>query len=179
MRITRVYSGDDGRSHFEDLDIGLDFGALADRTAPIEVRDIDFRRSPQSVAGGELHNSSNRQFVVTLEGVPSPQQRFLAWDHGRLAEGTNDARLKHVPLQLEPGVVGVSLAVKPIGAHLTAATDPAPFPDQVPVTEETGHDFHSVEPVQFGLGFDPGEMHASYPHILDAMSCSSLPTASA
>ena len=68
MQITRVYTGDDGESHFETIDIALAesrYGSLSDL---IEADGVIFRTTP---VGGELdfHNAPRRQFVVTLSGV--------------------------------------------------------------------------------------------------------------
>lgn len=67
MRITRIYTGDDGRSHFEELELRLDDVPSGRRSAPLTVRPIDFRETPER-HDGELHNASDRQFVITLEG---------------------------------------------------------------------------------------------------------------
>ena len=67
MQITRVYTGSDGQSHFETIEIPLQesrYGALSDL---FEAEGVIFRETP---AGGELdfHNAPRRQFVVTLSG---------------------------------------------------------------------------------------------------------------
>ena len=67
MQITRVYTGSDGQSHFETIEIPLQesrYGSLSDL---FEAEGVIFRETP---AGGELdfHNAPRRQFVVTLSG---------------------------------------------------------------------------------------------------------------
>lgn len=67
MQITRVYTGSDGQSHFETIEISLQesrYGALSEL---FEAEGVIFRETP---AGGELdfHNAPRRQFVVTLSG---------------------------------------------------------------------------------------------------------------
>ena len=67
MQITRVYTGSDGQSHFEAIEISLQesrYGALSEL---FEAEGVIFRETP---AGGELdfHNAPRRQFVVTLSG---------------------------------------------------------------------------------------------------------------
>ena len=67
MQITRVYTGSDGQSHFETIEIPLQgsrYGALSEL---FEAEGVIFRETP---AGGELdfHNAPRRQFVVTLSG---------------------------------------------------------------------------------------------------------------
>jgi hypothetical protein len=82
-------------------------------------------------------------------------------------------------LKVEAGVLGLGFRVKPVRSELPGAADPSPVAHQTPVPEETADDLHAIEPVQVGVWLCPGQMHGPYPHILAAMSCSSLPTASA
>lgn len=68
MEITRVYTGEDGRSHFEEIDVPLGesrYGSLSDLYS---AEGVIFRETP---VGGELdfHNAPRRQFVITLSGV--------------------------------------------------------------------------------------------------------------
>ena len=68
MQITRVYTGDDGESHFETIDITMSesrYGSLSDL---FEAEGVMFRTTP---IGGELdfHNAPRRQFVVNLSGT--------------------------------------------------------------------------------------------------------------
>lgn len=68
MRIIRIYTGPDRRSHFEDLDIPLApsrYGRLSD---PVPAGGVIFRETP---VGGRLdfHPAPRRQFVVTLSGM--------------------------------------------------------------------------------------------------------------
>ena len=68
MQITRVYTGDDGQSHFEEIEVALAesrYGSLSDLFA---AEGVIFRETP---VGGELdfHNAPRRQFVVTLSGL--------------------------------------------------------------------------------------------------------------
>ena len=68
MKVTRMYTGPDGESHFEDIDIPLSKGDLADRRSePVKVTGIIFRET-----GGEYdldwHNAPRRQFVINLVG---------------------------------------------------------------------------------------------------------------
>ncbi len=70
MLVTRIYSGDDGRSHFEELDLPMrvgDVGALSS-TIPVEAM---FVRSTAE-AGPEtwdFHVAPRRQFALHLVGV--------------------------------------------------------------------------------------------------------------
>ena len=68
MKITRIYTGDDGESHFEEIQIPLDdagdIGALS-QTFP--VTGIIFRQTDGDY-NYSWHNAPCRQFVLMLEG---------------------------------------------------------------------------------------------------------------
>jgi hypothetical protein len=68
MHVVRVYTGEDGRSHFEDLEVPLDESRYGRLSAPVALESVVFRETDP---GGELglHNAPRRQFVVTLSGV--------------------------------------------------------------------------------------------------------------
>lgn len=68
MKVTRLYTGPDGESHFEDVDIPLDDTESVDRRSElIKTTGIIFRET-----SGEYdldwHNAARRQFVINLEG---------------------------------------------------------------------------------------------------------------
>jgi len=68
MHIIRVYSDEQGESHFEDLEVPLHasrYGSLSDL---VPTSGVIFRETP---VGGELdfHNAPQRQFVVTMSGM--------------------------------------------------------------------------------------------------------------
>ena len=68
MKVTRLYTGPDGESHFEDIDIPLKDNDMVDRRSElVEATGFIFRET-----SGELsldwHNARRRQFVITLEG---------------------------------------------------------------------------------------------------------------
>ena len=67
MQITRVYTGSDGQSHFETIEISLQASRYGSLSELFEAEGVIFRETP---AGGELdfHNAPRRQFVVTLSG---------------------------------------------------------------------------------------------------------------
>ena len=67
MQITRVYTGSDGQSHFETIEIPLQESRYGSLSELFEAEGVIFRETP---AGGELdfHNAPRRQFVVTLSG---------------------------------------------------------------------------------------------------------------
>ncbi len=68
MRVTRIYTGADNQSHFEDLDIELkDGGPGGQMSSLVPAKGVIFREN----SGGynfDWHNAPRRQYVVTLEG---------------------------------------------------------------------------------------------------------------
>jgi len=69
MKVVRIYTGDDGRSHFEDLDVPMAAAAsMGQQSSMIPGEGVIFREAP---AGGSLdfHPAPQRQFVVTLAGL--------------------------------------------------------------------------------------------------------------
>ena len=69
MLITRVYTGSDGKSHFEDLEIELlDQGPMGSISSLWSAKGVLFRK----VSGYydlDFHNAPRRQFVVNLTGA--------------------------------------------------------------------------------------------------------------
>ncbi len=68
MKITRLYPGPDGKSHFEDIDIPLDNVVGAQRMSERKIATgIIFRET-----GGDydldFHNAPRRQYIINLEG---------------------------------------------------------------------------------------------------------------
>ncbi len=68
MKIVRIYTGDDGESHFEDVEISLaddGFGGVI--SEPVKAKSVMFRET-----GGQYnldyHNAPRRQYVVNLRG---------------------------------------------------------------------------------------------------------------
>ena len=74
MLITRVYSGEDGKSHFEDLDI-TDHPDLDSLT---KVTSIRFRiGEPGNFS--DWHQESRRNYIITLSGERTgPGRRHLS-----------------------------------------------------------------------------------------------------
>ena len=68
MRIVRVYTGDDGESHFEDLDIELSEQGMAGAISELwPAKGVMFR----TVSGDydlDFHTAPRRQLVVNLQG---------------------------------------------------------------------------------------------------------------
>jgi hypothetical protein len=64
MQIVRVYSGDDGESHFEDLTPDK----FAEIVNHIGEGPINLNRRP-SPSFSDYHNAPRRQYVVNLSGI--------------------------------------------------------------------------------------------------------------
>ncbi len=68
MQVLRIYTGDDGRSHFEDVELALaDTGAMGRISELFRGPGVRFRE----VDGDydfDFHNAPRRQFVVNLTG---------------------------------------------------------------------------------------------------------------
>jgi hypothetical protein len=68
MSVVRIYTGDDGRSHFEDVTVELaDHGAIGRISALWKGKGVMFR----TVDGDydfDFHNAPRRQLVVNLTG---------------------------------------------------------------------------------------------------------------
>ncbi len=71
MKVTRLYTGDDDRSHFEELDLPLELmEGVGLMSGPIRATAVFFRDT--SDAGPEVwdfHVAPRRQFVIHLTGV--------------------------------------------------------------------------------------------------------------
>ena len=67
MQVARLYTGDDGESHFEELDLPYEKIADAERTAMQSATGIQFRRNPPGHFS-DFHIAPRRQYVITLEG---------------------------------------------------------------------------------------------------------------
>jgi hypothetical protein len=68
MKVTRIYTGADNESHFEELEIPLKDGRYGSLSALVPVTGVMFRETPAN-ASLDFHNAPQRQFVITLEGV--------------------------------------------------------------------------------------------------------------
>ena len=66
MRVTRIYTGEDGRSHFEDRvipDTPTPFGFISE----VATKGIVFRRSHSLHA--DWHTAPRRQLIITISGL--------------------------------------------------------------------------------------------------------------
>jgi hypothetical protein len=87
MKLVRIYTGDDGQSHFEDVEVELeDYPTLmGSLSAPWPTTAVQFRE----VSGDynlDFHNAPRRQFVVNLTG--SVEIETGSGDIRRLGPGT-------------------------------------------------------------------------------------------
>jgi hypothetical protein len=93
MKITRVYTGADGKSHFEDIEIPLkDGGKAGFMSELIKATGVVFRETDGSY-NYDFHNAPRRQYVVNLEGeveieVGDGAKRILRSGDILLAEDT-------------------------------------------------------------------------------------------
>lgn len=68
MKVVRVYTGPDQRSHFEDLEVPLTPGRHGGQVSElVAATGVIFRETPAGVSL-DFHNAPRRQFVVTLSG---------------------------------------------------------------------------------------------------------------
>lgn len=88
MKITRIYTGEDSQSHFEDLEIPLKPAQFGTMSALVPASGVIFRETP---AEGYLdfHPAPRRQFVITLIG----QVELECGDGSRRRLGAGDILL--------------------------------------------------------------------------------------
>ena len=71
-KLVRVYTGDDGCSHFEDIDLRMTefrLGTLFSyKSAMLPVKGVVFRENPVD-GSDDFHNPPQRQLVITLSGA--------------------------------------------------------------------------------------------------------------
>lgn len=100
MQIVRVFSGDDGESHFEDVSAD-DFAKIANNLGEGAI-EVNQRPAPSF---SNYHNAPRRQYVVILSGIAefetadgtqrrlNPGDVLVAEDiegHGHIARGIGD-----------------------------------------------------------------------------------------
>lgn len=68
MRITRLYSGTDGKSHFEDLDVPLGPNKAGEQQSELIKTTGLVLRETSGEFDLDWHNAPRRQFVITLAG---------------------------------------------------------------------------------------------------------------
>jgi hypothetical protein len=67
--VTRLYTGDDGRSHFEELDLPMTVSAAGAMSSPLAAESIFVRDTSQAgPAVWDFHVAPRRQFALHLVG---------------------------------------------------------------------------------------------------------------
>ena len=67
MQAVRIYTGADGESHIEDLDLPFEQVGHAMRTATEDATGVQFSKlTPGQLV--EFHTAPRRQYVITLQG---------------------------------------------------------------------------------------------------------------
>ena len=93
MKITRVYTGKDGESHFEERDIPLEHSSVIGLLSePIATKSVIFRETGPDY-NLDFHQAPQRQYVVNLKGrveleTGSGEKRILGPGSIVLAEDT-------------------------------------------------------------------------------------------
>jgi len=68
MKITRIFTGSEGKSFFEDLEIDLhDDGEIGMLSERIKTTGIIFRETPGNY-DYDWHNAPRKQFIIMLDG---------------------------------------------------------------------------------------------------------------
>ena len=67
-KITRLYTGDDGQSHFEDIEIEMEDNIVGHISKTYGATGIVFRETSESY-DYDFHVAPARQYVVNLEGA--------------------------------------------------------------------------------------------------------------
>ena len=62
--VTRVYTGPDGQSHAEDIEVPL----TNDVSEMLKVTGAEIHRTPAGTVNSDWHTAPRRQFVITLSG---------------------------------------------------------------------------------------------------------------
>ncbi len=68
MKITRIFTGEDGESHFEDFDIATEHSdGTGRRSSPIKATGVVFKEAVPDY-GMDWHKAPRRQYMIRLEG---------------------------------------------------------------------------------------------------------------
>ena len=117
MLVTRIYTGDDGRSHFEELDLPLRVTDLGAISGPISVESIFVRDTSES--GPEVydyHVAPRTQLAIHLKGrteieVGSGEKRTFGPGDLLLADDLSGQG--HISREVERPRLQVFAALKP------------------------------------------------------------------
>jgi quercetin dioxygenase-like cupin family protein len=67
MKIVRLFTGADNESHFEEIEVELNFQGRMERSNLEPAHGIMFRRAPANHLS-DFHTAPRRQYVITLAG---------------------------------------------------------------------------------------------------------------
>jgi hypothetical protein len=67
MKITRIYTGPDNESHFEEKEVDLKFNGGMEVSATEPATGVYFRRAPATHLN-DFHPAPRRQYIITLSG---------------------------------------------------------------------------------------------------------------
>ncbi len=67
IMVTRIFTGSDGLSHAEDIEMKMTAGAAAGTSEMIKATGVQFRRTPAGTFS-DWHVGPRRQYVITLSG---------------------------------------------------------------------------------------------------------------
>ena len=107
MKITRIYTGTDGESHFEDVDISLDNIKGSQRMSKLkDATGIIFRETCGEY-DLDFHNAPRRQYIINLEGqvelvIGDGSSRILGPGDILLAEDTTGRGHKSSAVNNQP-----------------------------------------------------------------------------
>ena len=106
MQVTRIYTGDDGQSHFEDVVIELRSGGAGLISEPVTSKSVIFRETGPDY-DLDFHPAPRRQYVVNLSGrvqleTGSGETRILGAGEILLAEATTGQGHKSKAVGDEP-----------------------------------------------------------------------------
>jgi hypothetical protein len=92
MKVTRLYTGDDGQSHFEDIEVELGPNRVGQISERFDATGLIFRET-SGAYDYDFHNAPRRQYIVNLDGaveitVGSGEKRVLEAGEVFLAEDT-------------------------------------------------------------------------------------------
>ena len=108
MKITRLYTGDDGESHFQDVEIDLNPSGVGLLSETFPATGVIFRETAPDY-DLDFHNAPRKQYVVCLDAsveitigdgskrVFGPGDIFLAEDvtgHGHISRAV-DGQVRH------------------------------------------------------------------------------------
>lgn len=68
MKLTRMYEGDDGESHFEDIDVGLKRFEVGEVSRRLFPGSVSFRITPPDWQM-DWHNAMGKTMIIVIQGA--------------------------------------------------------------------------------------------------------------